>query len=282
MQVLRDLMTLSKFGIAVFVSLTSAMGYILAGGHYTDRAFALVVIGTGLVSAAAGAFNQVLEYREDARMQRTRHRPIPAGRMRPTTGLLVGSVLLVAGEGLLIQCGVFPPIIALAAFLIYVGIYTPLKRLTWWCNVTGAVAGALPPVIGWSAKASPFTHGAFIIFTILWLWQWPHLMAIGWMFREDFERAGFAVPDSECGHRLIARLVLLASFLSWGVTLLPAFYGLTGKSYFFLAFMAGATYVFMTYRFIRQPTPLPAHSLFKTSLLYLAVICIGLMSFQTW
>ena len=275
----RDYLILSKAGIAAFVGLTAAAGYILAGGSPGDVNFFLAVLGTAAVCAGAGVFNEVLERREDARMLRTRNRPLPARRMTVAEAVAAGVLGTLLGSLALARVSTAAMGLALAAWFLYLGVYTPLKKRTWWCNLPGAVAGALPPVIGWTAAAGRPNTGAWLLFTLLWLWQWPHLVALGWMFREDMARAGFAtLPESPASQRRVHLALRAASLLSGFIGLTPYFLGWAGPGYLAAALALGGWFFYRTRQLTHPSRPLSARGLYGTSLTYLAAISLALLA----
>jgi protoheme IX farnesyltransferase len=203
-----DFVALAKPRLNVLVVISSLAGYVMGDGDISNAARVILTLaGTGLVAGGASAFNQVIERGPDALMRRTRLRPVPDGRLQPGESLLfatlssaLGLVILGAGVNLL-SAGV-----ALATLLTYVLVYTPLKRRTSFATVMGAIPGALPPVIGWAAARGALTQGAWVLFAIVFLWQLPHFLAIAWIYRDDYARAGFPMlPVIEPDGRSTAR-----------------------------------------------------------------------------
>lgn len=272
----RDLAVLGKAGITAFVVLTTALGYWMAGGEAPSLAFWGTLLGTALITAGAGALNQYIERDADARMERTRYRPLPAGRIPLAGGLAYGVGLSALGTALLGMVGVRPLVLALIAWLTYVFVYTPLKRVTWLCNVPGAVAGALPPLIGWSAAAGPVDLRGWLLFALLWLWQWPHLMTIAWMYRDDLDRAGFVLLPSR-PERVPSLLAASAAGLGL-VGTLPFFLGMAGPLYLGAAAVLGLWLTVAGLRFARRPAWMTARRFFGTALLYLLFLCLALIA----
>jgi len=276
---LRDLAVLGKAGITTFVVLTAALGYWMAGGEVPSLPFWGALLGTVLVTAGAGALNQYVERDADAQMERTRHRPLPAGRIPPAWGLAYGVGLSVLGSVLLGMVGSRPLVWALIAWLTYVFIYTPVKRVTWLCNVPGAIAGAIPPLIGWSAASDRIGPGGWLLFALLWLWQWPHLMTIAWMYRDDIRRAGFVLlPAHE------DRVPTLLATLTLGLGLLgtfPFWLGMTGPLYLPVAGILGLWLTGTGLRFARRPTWTTARQFFGTALAYLLLLCLAMIVTRT-
>lgn len=237
-----DYLILTKMRITVLVLVTTAAGFLLASGPDLDLALlGWTLLGTGLAASGAAALNQVIERDVDAKMRRTASRPIPSGRMTAAHGLAVGVGLALAGVGLLAGLvNWLTALLALATVLLYVGVYTPLKRMTPLNTIVGAIPGAIPPVMGWTAVAGTMGVPAGVLFAILFLWQLPHFLAIAWIFRDDYRLGGFPMlpvvdPDGEATGRQVA--LYCAALVP--VSLIPTFLGLTGPIYFFGALLLG-------------------------------------------
>ncbi len=190
---LQDIAVLAKWGITFFVALSAGLGVLYAGGSF-ESVTVLMLVGTALTSAGAGALNQYLEREQDALMPRTMGRPIPANRIRPMSALMLGLVWTLFG--LMILALFVSWLSAMTAFLawfLYVAVYTPMKRKTWLCNIPGAVAGALPTLIGWFSVRYSLEPRALVLFIFMFAWQWPHLIALQALYRKEYEQAGFSV-----------------------------------------------------------------------------------------
>lgn len=261
---------LTKPGIAFFVVVTAAVGYAMAGlpGNVSSATLFHVALGTGLSTAGALALNQYLERRPDALMVRTRQRPVPSGRITPGRARWFGWGLAVAGVGhLLFWTGWLPALLAATAGVLYNGAYTPLKLRSPLATPVGAVPGALPALIGWTAHAGAVGPGGLTLFAILFLWQLVHVLALGWNLREDYVRAGFQLipPGSP---RLVAGLMLGYTAALLPVSLLPAFFGMTGTPYLAAAAVLGLGLGALTAAFLFQPTQRRCRQVFRASLLY--------------
>src|SRR5688572_12091796 len=203
-----DYVTLAKPRLNVLVVASAGVGYVMGGGSLADVPIVVATVaGTALVAGGASAFNQVIERKADAQMHRTRLRPMADGRLQPPEGLLFGTIM--AGAGLLILgFGVnwLSAMVAVATLIIYAAVYTPMKPRSSFSTVVGAVPGALPPVIGWAAATGTLSLGGWILFGIVFLWQMPHFLAIAWMYRADYARAGYPMlPVIEPDGRSTAR-----------------------------------------------------------------------------
>jgi protoheme IX farnesyltransferase len=239
---LNDYLILTKVRITVLVLVTTAAGFLLASGPRLDLVLlGWTLLGTGLAASGAAALNQVLERDADSRMQRTAARPIPAGRMTAAHGLWVGLGLALSGVAVLgALVNWLTALLALVTVVLYVGVYTPLKRMTPLNTIVGAIPGAIPPVMGWTAVTGALGLPAWVLFAILFLWQLPHFLAIAWIFRDDYRRGGFPMlPVVDADGRATGRQVALYCAALIPVSLIPTFLGLTGPIYFFGALVLG-------------------------------------------
>jgi protoheme IX farnesyltransferase len=195
-----DFVLLTKPRITFLVLVTTAVGYALGvGAAFQPAVFFALLVGTALVSGGASALNQWAERDADARMERTRSRPLPAGRLVPADAFAFG--IAISGVGLVLLASAVNALTALlaaASLASYVLAYTPLKRITPLCTLVGAVPGAIPPMMGFAAAAGSLGREAWALFAVLFLWQLPHFLSIAWIYRDDYARGGFpllAVPD---------------------------------------------------------------------------------------
>jgi len=274
---LSDLKEMSKPGITLMVVLTAGLGFLLAGGE--KFSFVLLVatlIGTGLVSAGASVLNQVLEREPDALMRRTANRPLPAGRMDPDTALLFGVTVAVAGLAeLAMAVNLLTALLGAAALTGYVFVYTPLKRITSLATIVGAVPGAIPPMMGWSAVRGQLDPAAWVLFGILFFWQMPHFLAIAWLCREDYARGGFPMLTvSDTTGSRTARQMILYGVALIPVSLLPSVLGLMGMLYFVCALILGLVYLGFSFGFERTRSTSGARWLMLSSILYLPAILL--------
>jgi len=274
---LADLYELTKPGITRLVLVTTAVGFYLGSSGSLDWVLLVnVLLGTGLLAAGTNALNQWAERGVDAEMKRTRGRPLPAGRLRSSTALVFSVGISVAGTVYLaLLVNLLTSFLGAAALLIYIFAYTPLKRRSWWCTVVGAVPGAIPPMMGWTAVAGSLDVLAWVLFGIVFLWQMPHFFAIGWIYRLDYARAGFPmlpVVDPE-GVRTSRQIVLYTLALLM-VSLLTSVLGLTGALYFFGALTLGLAFLGLGMMLAVTRTGAHARRLFLGSVLYLPVLLI--------
>jgi protoheme IX farnesyltransferase len=237
-----DFVALTKPRMVLMILVTTCVGYYLGSSAILDTVQLLhTLLGTALAAGGTLALNQFLERDVDAKMQRTRLRPLPEGRLQPGEALAFGAMVAVAGLLYLsfavnLACGLVTAFTAVS----YLFVYTPLKRRTSLCGVLGAIPGALPPVTGWVAARGDFGPGAWVLFAILFLWQLPHSLAIGWLYRTDYARAGIRLlpviePDGcSTGRQIVSNCLALLA-----VGLLPTLIGLTGPVYFVGALALG-------------------------------------------
>lgn len=268
---------LTKPGITGLVMLTAGAGFWMAARDAMDIALlAYTLIGTGFVVAGTNALNQWWERDADARMHRTRRRPLPAGALSPEAALVFA--IAVSAAGLLCLAtltNASTTLLAAVSLALYILAYTPLKRRTSWALFVGAVPGALPILGGWTAGGGELSWGGLVLFAILFLWQIPHFLALGWLYREDYRRGGFAMlsRDDHDGHATGRQAVVFAAAVL-PVSLLPALLGLAGSLYLLGAVVLGAVLVGYSAGLLRAPTPLAARRLFSASVVYLPLLLL--------
>jgi heme o synthase len=275
-----DLFELVKARLTSLVLLTTAVGFYLGSRSPVDYvALFRVVFGTAAAAAGAAALNQWWERKSDALMNRTRMRPVPAGRMRPTEALALGVLLSIFGVGYLaLACNGLSAALAAITITIYILGYTPLKRASTANTVVGAIPGAIPPMIGWAAARGVIDSGAWSLFAILLLWQLPHFFAIAWMYREDYSRAGFRMISSDdlSGERSASQSVLFCILLLI-LGGLPAFVGIVTFAYLAIELVLGGLFIAVAMRFLRLRTREAARLLFITSIVYLPLLLAALV-----
>jgi protoheme IX farnesyltransferase len=270
-----DRLALTKPGITTMVVLTTAVGFIMAShGPLVATRLTAALVGTALVAAGAAALNQLLERVTDAAMERTRLRPLPTGRVAPAEAGLIGGLLTLAGLAVLLGlCGPLSAVVAVTTWVLYLFVYTPLKRRTPLATLVGAVPGALPPVIGWSAASDSLAPGAFILFAILFLWQVPHFLAIAWLHREDYARAGFPMlPVLDREGSFTARQALVHSLALVAVSLTPVVANMAGGLYLAGALTLGGALTAFSARLLGARDLGSARHLFLASLVYLPAL----------
>jgi protoheme IX farnesyltransferase len=279
-----DYVTLAKPRLNLLVVASTLAGYVMGGGDMSNVARVLAMVGgTGLVAAGASAFNQVIERRTDALMHRTRLRPVADGRLGPADALIYATALSFAGLAVLaVAVNLLSAAVALATLVSYAAIYTPLKSKTSFATVIGAVPGALPPVIGWAAATSGLSQGAWILFGILFLWQLPHFLAIAWMYREDYARAGLAMlPVIEPDGRSTARQAVIYAAALLPLSLAPTLVGMTTTAYFVAALVLTLAFLALTLQFARTRSVADARRVFFGSILYLPILWVLMIAGRT-
>src|SRR3982751_5567638 len=227
-----------------------------------------VLLGTGFVAGGASAFSQVIERALDALMRRTRTRPLPDQRLQPIDGILFGCAITLAGLLLIVAASnLLAAGVALATLVTYVAIYTPLKRRSSFGTVIGAIPGALPPIIGWAAIEGTLTVEAWTLFGIMFLWQLPHFLAIAWMYREDYARAGFPMlPVIEPDGRSTGWQAVVYAAALVPLSLAPTLMRMAGDVYFAGALVLGLGFLWLTIRFARTRAMQDARKVFFGSI----------------
>jgi len=272
-----DFVALAKPRLNLLVVASALAGYVMAGGEMLDAIRVVcTVVGTALVAGGASAINQVLERVPDSLMRRTRLRPMADGRLQPFEGIAFGMALVLAGLSILAAAvNLLSAAVALTTLLTYALIYTPLKRRTSFATVIGAIPGALPPVIGWAAARGTLSQGAWVLFAIVFLWQLPHFLAIAWMYREDYGRAGFPMlPVIEPDGRSTARQAVFYCAALLPVSLAPTLLGMASVVYFVTALGLGLLFLGLTLKFARTRAVADARRLFFGSIIYLPILWI--------
>jgi protoheme IX farnesyltransferase len=279
-----DLVALAKPRLNLLVVVSAVAGYVMASGDTHDVWRLLcTVAGTGLVAGGASAFNQIIEREVDALMQRTRLRPMPDGRLAVRDAGVFGAVLTIAGLAILaLGANLLSAAVAFATVAFYVVVYTPLKRHSSFSTVVGAIPGALPPVIGWAAALDELSQGAWVLFGIVFLWQLPHFLAIAWIYREDYARAGFPMlPVIEPDGRSTARQAVMYSLALVPLSLAPTLVGMTGPIYFAGALVLTLLFVGLALKFATTRSIPDARRLFFGSITYLPLLWILMIADRT-
>ena len=277
---LADYAALTKPRVNAMVLVTTAAGYYLgSAGRPLLLPLLYTLAGTGLAAAGTLALNQYMEREVDGRMERTRHRPLPEGRLRPAEALVLGLALLASGLAVLAR-GANPlaALVTAGIAVTYLLLYTPLKPVTSLCSIVGAVPGALPPVVGWAAARGQLGLEPWILFAIMFLWQIPHSLAIGRVYRDDYERGGIRVlpvvdrDGSSTGTQVVSNCLALVP-----VALLPTLVGLAGSLYFLVALVLGIGFLWSAIGLARTGSAADARRLLFASLVYLPVL-LGAMA----
>lgn len=269
------LFELGKLRLTTMVMVTTGIAFLIpASLSFRGTTLFATMIGTGLLSAAASALNQVWEVRWDRLMNRTRNRPFPAQRLGKPFCLAYAAVTAIAGAALLTtMANPLAAALAFASLVIYVFLYTPMKRLTTLNTVVGAIPGALPVLVGWAAATGKIDPPSIGLFGILFVWQIPHFLAIAWMHKEDYARAGFRMlPVTDASGDRTCRMIIFYSAALILVSLTPVLVGIAGFLYLLGALILGFFFFAVSMRFTRIRTMEAAKDLFVASLIYLPIL----------
>lgn len=276
-----DYLELAKPKIAALSVATALAGFHMGSSGAMDPLGALhAVVGAGLVGAGASGFNHAIERGPDALMDRTRDRPVAAGRVAAGEAVAFSLALSLAGlVWLAVATNLLAAVVAAASLVVYAAVYTPLKRVTEHNTAVGAVAGALPPMIGWAAAAEALPPQAWTLFAILFFWQMPHVFAIAWLHREDYLRGGFRMMagDDPEGRRVPER-ILVQSLAMVVASLTPALWGIVSHLYFYLALALGLGFLSAGAKLARDRSKSSARLVMFASLIYLPLLLLALVA----
>ena len=275
--VLADLVKARLTGL---VLLTTFVGFYLGErGAVNFLQMFHALFGTALVASGAAALNQLLERDYDAEMRRTADRPLPSGRLQPATVAIFGGVCSVAGLIYLATLvNLLTSVVGAVTSISYLFIYTPLKRVTWTNTLVGAIPGALPPLMGWTAARNELGGEGWALFAILAFWQLPHFFAIAWMYRDDYAKAGFIMlPNVDADGSRTGQQAVVNTVALFAASLCPFFFKMAGITYFVAAIILGAGFLFYAVQFSRQLTIVRARQLFLASIIYLPLLLTALV-----
>ena len=281
-KILTDFIKLTKPKLLLLVLITSVAGFYLGSqGSLDIWLMSLMLTGTTLVAAGALALNQYIERDIDAIMRRTRNRPLPDGRLQANSALIFGLTFAIAGLFInFVFVNTLTGILAVISIVTYLLVYTPLKTKSAFCIVIGAVPGALPAAGGWVAATGTFDQGALILFAILFFWQIPHSLAIAWLYKVDYEKAGMKLlPDSFPGDNATGHQVLINTMALLPIGIMPSILGITGQIHFFAALLLGTLFALFAAKFAMNQTIPSAKKLLYASYLYIP-FQLGIMSFD--
>jgi protoheme IX farnesyltransferase len=273
-----DCWTLTKPEVNFLIILTTFTGFYLGhahrSGHLPFSLLECTLVGTLLVASGTGTLNQYLERYFDAQMRRTARRPLATGRMRASVGLALGIVLAMLGTVFLaVSVNWLTSALALFTLSSYLLVYTPLKRKSPVCTLIGAIPGAMPPLIGWAGVSGHLSSEAWLLYGILFLWQLPHFMAIAWMYRDDYQRAGYSVlPSADRRCAFVNWMIVLPLLVLIPLTLFPAFSGHGGAVYALGALFAGSVFLYHGSSLALQKSNQNARRLLIASIAYLPAV----------
>jgi protoheme IX farnesyltransferase len=278
-EVISDYYQLTKPGITLAVLISMLVGFALASGNNFDLILMFhVIVGTYLIAAGTGAHNQFIERNLDGLMKRTEQRPLPTQRISHTSGKIFSLTLLFTGlTYLVLMVNPVAGLVSFATALIYLAAYTPLKRISAFNILVGAIPGALPPVGGWAAVTGSVSDpGMWLLFGILFLWQIPHVMAIAWMCKDDYSGAGFKMlPKEDHTGKKTAFYALLCTSLLYPVSYLVYYFDYSGLAFLILSFILATVYMVYTINFARDRNKLSARKLMFASIAYLPLIWVA-------
>ncbi len=279
--VLCDYWALTKPEVNFLIVVTTFAGFSLGhAAHWRNFPFLLsinAVFGTLLVASGTGTLNQYIERQFDAQMRRTARRPLAAGRLAPSAVLWFGIALSVVGSVYLaVAVNFLSSVLAIATLLSYLFFYTPLKRKTPLCTLVGAFPGAMPPLIGWAAASGKLTFEAWTLYAVLFLWQFPHFMAIAWMYREDYDRAGYLVlpHDGRTRAHFANWQTLLPLLALVPLSLLPAFANQSNMFYYIGAVILSLGFLYYGAQFVVNKSGATARRLLAASIIYLPLLFV--------
>ena len=271
---------LTKPNITFMILISTALGYFIGGNGISDyQHFILTLIGSCMISSGAGALNHFAESESDKVMYRTSLRPIPAGIISSKNAMIFGVALVLIGSGLLYSfINPLTCVLALITALMYLFVYTPLKKLTWLNTSIGAIPGSLPPIGGWVAATESLDPEAWILFAILFLWQHPHFYAIALMFKDDYKKAGLKMlPVEEPDGARTNRQIIWHALLLIPVSVMPVYINLLGMIYFWAALFLGIGYLFSGFILAKQYSVNNARLVLKVSVFYLPILFLTIM-----
>ncbi len=276
-----DYYELTKPRMNFLVVITTMVGYCMAGRDRHDWPLLLsAVIGTALTAAGASVLNQYIEREHDKKMPRTRNRPLPAGRLQPIEALAYGVALGITGVTVLtFFVNPLTAILGAITLLTYLFVYTPMKRFTSLNTVVGAIPGAIPPMMGWTAATGVLSIEAIALFAILFIWQMPHFLAIAIMYKNDYAAGGFVMLPNEDDDRLsmTVRQIIIYGLTMIPVSVVPSMVGLCGPIYFTIALLLGIAYLSYGVSLAASRSRLDARKLFFASIIYLPLLLAAMM-----
>ena len=271
---------LTKPSITFMILVSTALGYFIGGNGISNyQHFILTLLGSCLISSGSGALNHFAEAESDKIMHRTNLRPIPAGIILPEKAMIFGIALIFIGSGILyFFINTLTCVLALITALMYLFIYTPLKKLTWLNTPVGAIPGAIPPIGGWVAATGSLDPEAWILFAILFLWQHPHFYAIALMFKDDYKKAGLKMlPVVEPNGSRTNRQIIWHALLLIPVSVMPVYINLLGMIYFWAALILGIGYLLSGFILAKQYSVNNARLVLKVSVFYLPILFLTIM-----
>ena len=286
---LMDFVSLTKPEVLLLVLIATGAGCFMASASLDLLILFNAMMGTALVAGGTAALNHYAERAYDGKMRRTANRPLPAGRLTPQAALGFGILLSVMGSiYLAVTCNLLTSAVGLGALLAYLLLYTPLKRRSDLCTLVGAFPGAAPILMGWTAVRDDLSLGAWILYAILFFWQFPHFLAIGWMYRDDYSRAGMLMtPQDDSDGRSVFRQVRIMSAALIVLSFFPAAIGMAGSVYLLASLFLGLGLLFYVHRAASLRTNASAKQLLHATVIYLPLLFLmmaldKMTSFYLW
>jgi protoheme IX farnesyltransferase len=283
-QLARQYLALTKPRIVIMVQITTLIGYLLGCRGDVDLLHLVeLLLWSSACCAGVGVLNQYLERHEDSLMRRTQKRPLPSRSIEPTIAMFFGLLLTISGCVMLwILVNPLCGLVSIVTAVLYLGVYTPMKKISWWNTVIGAIPGALPPMGGWVAGSGQIDPGSVVLFLLLFCWQHPHFYSIAWIYKEDYERGGFVMLPSvdETGRKMIIQIAFFLALLL-GVSLLPLFYARCSIVYAPAAVALFYVYLKASVDFLREKNTKNAYRLLRASVIYLPGI-LSVLLLTTW
>jgi len=272
---LASYLALTKPRITLTIVLTAMAGFCIGSPRPLGYAGLIhLAVGITLLSSGIATLNQYLERRLDGLMRRTKNRPLPSGKLEPNQALFFGVALSAVAEVYIyLLLNPLTAVLGLVAFTSYLFLYTPLKTRSSLSTAVGAIPGAIPPLMGWTAACDELSLGGWVLFAILFLWQFPHFLSIAWLYREDYERAGIVMlPVIEPEGKITARQIVSYTLMLLPVSLIPTWLGLAGSIYLFGALILGAWFLYASVRAALSRSKPQARRLLQASVLYLPLL----------
>jgi len=282
---MKPYLALTKPRVTWLILMSTGLGFFFGNtGRLEFWLLVHAIVGTALLASGTAALNQWYERDADARMNRTRRRPLPAGEVTPAQAFWFGLGLVVAGEiEFALAVNALSALLGFLTVAGYLCLYTPLKQKTWWSTAVGALPGAMPPLIGFASARGGLTLEAWILFLIVFLWQFPHFYAIAWMYRDDYARAGIRMlPVVEPDGASTARQMVAFAALLIPASLLPNFFAMAGHWYLAAALLLGAFFLRSAVSVMRQRTTLNARGVLRASVAYLPLLYVALLLDRTY
>jgi len=277
---IRDLLLLSKARLCLMVLITTMVGYLLAVPTVNWVVLLATMVGTTLTAFGANALNQYRERDIDARMERTRLRPLPAGRLTAEVALVYGVAVSLLGTFILLAwSGPLPAVLAALTILLYVLVYTPMKQVSTLNTLVGAVCGAIPPLIGWAAATGGLETGGWLLFALLFVWQMPHFLALAWMYRKDYERGGLCMlPVADPTGRITFPVTVFFAMLHLPLGLMVTLSGVAGPWFALGSLALGLWWCWLGLRLYRSHSDRDARRVFLASLVYLPLALLLMLA----